>query len=307
MITLGTTDAGNRRSEHDGQDRIARTRKRHVYKMVESPVGRLTLVATDEGLAAILWENDRPRRVRLNIEAEDSRPSCARRDRAPARGVFCGAQAAVRVEAGPVRDGLSAPGLERAADDPVRRNAILRADREADREPWRRSRGRRGERQESRVDRRALPSRRRIERRADGIRRRPRRQGASAGARRRGANEKASDLRRRARERRHRPRHEQPAAGSRDQAGPSVRTIHARAVRRDARIGVHLPIEFRNQHERHARPERPACSANVPRSGAGCRSDPTRPGFARGFRRAPSPGAVHRPSAVAPAGSASAA
>ena len=39
--------------------------------MMDSPVGRLTLVATDDGLAAILWENDRPRRVRLNIEAED--------------------------------------------------------------------------------------------------------------------------------------------------------------------------------------------------------------------------------------------
>ena len=47
------------------------TEKRHVYKMVDSPVGRLTLVATDEGLAAILWENDRPRRVRLDIQAVD--------------------------------------------------------------------------------------------------------------------------------------------------------------------------------------------------------------------------------------------
>jgi len=47
--------------------------KRHVYKKVETPVGRLTLVATDEGLAAILWENDRPRRVRVNLDAEDSR------------------------------------------------------------------------------------------------------------------------------------------------------------------------------------------------------------------------------------------
>ena len=49
------------------------TEKRYVYKMVDSPIGRLTLVATDEGLAGILWENDRPRRVRLNIEAEDTR------------------------------------------------------------------------------------------------------------------------------------------------------------------------------------------------------------------------------------------
>jgi methylated-DNA-[protein]-cysteine S-methyltransferase len=47
-------------------------RKRYVYKMVDSPVGRLTLVATDEGLAAILWENDSPRRVRLQVEAEDN-------------------------------------------------------------------------------------------------------------------------------------------------------------------------------------------------------------------------------------------
>ncbi len=49
-----------------------RTRKRLVSKMVDSPIGRLTLVATDEGLAGILWENDRPRRVRLDIEAEDN-------------------------------------------------------------------------------------------------------------------------------------------------------------------------------------------------------------------------------------------
>jgi methylated-DNA-[protein]-cysteine S-methyltransferase len=48
------------------------TQKRYVYKVMASPVGRLTLVATDDGLAAILWENDRPRRVRLTIEAEDN-------------------------------------------------------------------------------------------------------------------------------------------------------------------------------------------------------------------------------------------
>jgi methylated-DNA-[protein]-cysteine S-methyltransferase len=48
-------------------------RKRRVCKVVDSPVGKLTLVATDRGLAAILWENDRPGRVRLEIDAEDSR------------------------------------------------------------------------------------------------------------------------------------------------------------------------------------------------------------------------------------------
>jgi methylated-DNA-[protein]-cysteine S-methyltransferase len=48
------------------------TQKRHVYKRVPSPVGRLTLVATDDGLAAILWENDRPRRVRVNLDVEEN-------------------------------------------------------------------------------------------------------------------------------------------------------------------------------------------------------------------------------------------
>ena len=48
------------------------TQKRHVYKRMPSPVGTLTLVATDDGLAAILWEADRPRRVRLNLDAEES-------------------------------------------------------------------------------------------------------------------------------------------------------------------------------------------------------------------------------------------
>jgi methylated-DNA-[protein]-cysteine S-methyltransferase len=45
--------------------------KQHVYKTMESPVGKLTLVASSEGLAAILWENDRPGRVRLTIDAQD--------------------------------------------------------------------------------------------------------------------------------------------------------------------------------------------------------------------------------------------
>ena len=49
------------------------TRKRHVSKRVSSPVGTLTLVATDDGLAAILWENDPPGRVRLDVEREDPR------------------------------------------------------------------------------------------------------------------------------------------------------------------------------------------------------------------------------------------
>jgi methylated-DNA-[protein]-cysteine S-methyltransferase len=40
------------------------------FKFIESPIGRLKLVASDEGLVAILWENDRPRRVRLSEPVE---------------------------------------------------------------------------------------------------------------------------------------------------------------------------------------------------------------------------------------------
>ena len=45
--------------------------KRYVYKQMASPVGKLTLAATDGGLAAILWENDRPGRVHLEMSAEE--------------------------------------------------------------------------------------------------------------------------------------------------------------------------------------------------------------------------------------------
>jgi methylated-DNA-[protein]-cysteine S-methyltransferase len=40
-------------------------------KHVDSPLGTLKLVATDAGLAAILWPNDDPARVRLGTPVED--------------------------------------------------------------------------------------------------------------------------------------------------------------------------------------------------------------------------------------------
>ncbi len=42
----------------------------HAFKKIPSPVGELTLVANERGLAAILWENDAPGRVRLTALAE---------------------------------------------------------------------------------------------------------------------------------------------------------------------------------------------------------------------------------------------
>ncbi|MFT3904809.1 MAG: methylated-DNA--[protein]-cysteine S-methyltransferase [Steroidobacteraceae bacterium] len=41
------------------------TSTQHYFTIFPSPVGALKLIATDAGLAAILWENDDPRRVRL--------------------------------------------------------------------------------------------------------------------------------------------------------------------------------------------------------------------------------------------------
>jgi methylated-DNA-[protein]-cysteine S-methyltransferase len=44
----------------------------YSYGTMKSPVGRLKLVASERGLAAILWENDDPKRVRLAPLVEDN-------------------------------------------------------------------------------------------------------------------------------------------------------------------------------------------------------------------------------------------
>ena len=59
-------------AHQDGRAPRALSRSSLVYKWVDSPVGRLKLVATDEGLAAILWATNRPGRVRLKLDAEDA-------------------------------------------------------------------------------------------------------------------------------------------------------------------------------------------------------------------------------------------
>ena len=43
----------------------------YVHKTVSTPVGNLKLVASEKGLAAILWANDNPQRVRLASGPED--------------------------------------------------------------------------------------------------------------------------------------------------------------------------------------------------------------------------------------------
>jgi len=45
----------------------------NYYKWMESPVGKLKLVASEKGLAAILWEKDKPNRVRFDALTEDKK------------------------------------------------------------------------------------------------------------------------------------------------------------------------------------------------------------------------------------------
>jgi methylated-DNA-[protein]-cysteine S-methyltransferase len=49
-----------------------RLHEKLAYKLVASPIGMLKLVASTKGLVAILWENDKPRRVRLAGEVEEA-------------------------------------------------------------------------------------------------------------------------------------------------------------------------------------------------------------------------------------------
>jgi methylated-DNA-[protein]-cysteine S-methyltransferase len=44
----------------------------YLYKTMDSPIGLLTLVASDKGLAGVLWEHDNPDRVKLTPRTEDT-------------------------------------------------------------------------------------------------------------------------------------------------------------------------------------------------------------------------------------------
>jgi methylated-DNA-[protein]-cysteine S-methyltransferase len=54
----------------------------YAYKVIDSPVGKLTLVANGSKLSAILWENDKPERVRLgSMREEQDNPVLAEAER----------------------------------------------------------------------------------------------------------------------------------------------------------------------------------------------------------------------------------
>lgn len=60
------------------------------FKLVDSPIGRLKLVASEQGLVAILWEKDSPRRVRLEHFVEDARQAILRQTEIQLEEYFAG-------------------------------------------------------------------------------------------------------------------------------------------------------------------------------------------------------------------------
>lgn len=62
----------------------------YSYKTMKSPVGVLKLVASDNGLAAILWENDDPKRVRLEPVEEDKKQKVLLETERQLSGYFTG-------------------------------------------------------------------------------------------------------------------------------------------------------------------------------------------------------------------------
>ncbi len=70
---------------HDAKDETLR-----FFKTMTSPVGELTLVASDKGLSAILWENDDPDRVRTGPLQEDKNHPVLRETERQLQDYFAG-------------------------------------------------------------------------------------------------------------------------------------------------------------------------------------------------------------------------
>ena len=153
----------------------------YVSRTVASPVGKLMLVASEIGLAAILWENDDPDRVRLGSIMEGrGHPVLIAAERQLAE-YFAGERKRFDLP-------LDFNGTEFqkqvvcAADHPVRRDTKLRGNRAQDRPASRLSRSRCGQWKEPDLDRGAVSPRDRRQRNAHGVRGRAEGQGISAAA-----------------------------------------------------------------------------------------------------------------------------
>jgi methylated-DNA-[protein]-cysteine S-methyltransferase len=69
---------------------MSKSTETYVSKTIPSPVGRLTLVASDAGLAAVLWENDSPKRVPLAVTGKDAKHPVLREAERQLKEYFAG-------------------------------------------------------------------------------------------------------------------------------------------------------------------------------------------------------------------------
>jgi methylated-DNA-[protein]-cysteine S-methyltransferase len=67
------------------------------YKFIHSPVGKLKLVASEKGLVAILWQNDKPSRVPLTDLVEDSSHSILTKTEHQLQEYFAGKRKAFNI------------------------------------------------------------------------------------------------------------------------------------------------------------------------------------------------------------------
>ena len=68
-----------------------------IFTTMKSPVGELKLLASDVGLAAIMWTKDRPGRVTLEATTKDARHPILRETEGQLREYFAGTRTAFSV------------------------------------------------------------------------------------------------------------------------------------------------------------------------------------------------------------------
>ncbi len=73
----------------------------YVYRTMTSPVGKLTLVGSDAGLAAVLWEDDEPSRAGPGAVAEDTRHPVLRQAQQQLEEYFAGKRRTFSVQLDP--------------------------------------------------------------------------------------------------------------------------------------------------------------------------------------------------------------
>ena len=140
------------------------------FTTLTTRLGVMLVAATDRGLCRVALGDD-PRRARAAAPGRVSRRRRAPGPRGPGSRGVCAARGcrrpAHRQRAGArrARDGVSAPGLARAAGDSCRRDADLRRDRPTDWAPTVGPGRRKSLRHQSGRARRALPPRRAVGRR----------------------------------------------------------------------------------------------------------------------------------------------